>query len=242
MRWADEVEVEEEPSPPHPSSQESCSVVGQPVINSTPLGSSSSKDDEQEISFCRTCRASFYVTKRRHSYCKSCYEVWIAKRYGPKLSKREPNSTASRATNSPASTRTDNSSEGGGGTFGKESDEGLFKDLERVVQHGVSFEAEAKPPPPPPPVPLVPEPTNISQLLEQLSTQATPPPRPPPPPAPPPPPPPPVPPPPPKPEMVDSSCQTGLEATTSEFWSELISFQVPPPPPAADAPSKPPSA
>ena len=193
-RWSDECECDanDAAGPTTPA---------RPIM-SQPLG-------EWPVSFCRTCDAAFYTNAhgkpRRH--CKSCYLKW---------SSSQGRTNSKRNTNSPASTRTDDSSEGNGRALEKESEEGLFKELERVVRHGVSFEAEAKPPPPPPtppppppppppPVQRVPEPTNITVLLEQLSTQA-PPPRPSPRPSPPPPP------PPPPPTTSSVGTQTGLYA------------------------------
>ena len=68
---------------------------------------------------------------------QTCYEVWI-ENYGPKLSKCEPNSTASRATNSPGKHAGQTTLRRRRGHFRKRVRRGLFKDLERVVQHGVS--------------------------------------------------------------------------------------------------------
>ena len=145
------------------------------------------------IFFCRTCDAAFYGNTRGKPklHCKPCYLKWSTSQ----------GRTTKHATNSPASARAD-SSEGA-----SESEQGLFAELEQVVRRGVSFEDEPPPPPPPPqpppppppqppPASLVPEPTNISQLLEQLSRT--------------------VPPPPPRPKMVDRGCQTGLAADTEE--------------------------
>ena len=173
------------------------------------------------VSFCVQCTAAFYQpgAERIHKHCGECYREWAARKYGPKPLRRVATSpTSSRAASS-------------GDTA---EDCAVLRDLEvvlgtpdlPVLENTVNL-------PPPPPVSLVPEPTNISQLLEQLNTQATRPPASPPPALPPPPPTPPPPAPPrptttsvhPAPPMVHASTQTGLQAETCEFWASLNAFE-----------------